>query len=491
MSISENLQAGAQHGRTPPADRARWVVLGVVLSGFFMILLDGTIMNVAIPVLQQDLGSDYAAAQWMMSGYALAFGLMLIPAGRLGERFGHRRVFIAGLALFTLASLLCATAGDGAQIVGWRVLQGVAAGAMNPAVLALLQTTFAPAERGRAMVFYGAAAGTAAALGPVLGGVLIAADLGGWSWRPIFLLNVPIGIVLLVLAARVLPSARGRGGSLDPVGIALLSATLLLLTYPLIQGYEQGWPPWVAVSLAASAGALAAFVGWQRRRLRTGAVPLIDVRLFGYRSFAAGAGVTVFQLGAFASLQFALSAYLQLGLGRSALDAGFALLPFAVGTVVGSALSHRVYRRLGRPALHLGSVLLAAGTAGVVLTVRLAGTGTDALFLAPATLVAGIGAMLLGAPLIAVALADVPTESAGTAGGLLACAQRIGHALGVAVVGTVLFGALPAGSQSAPNGSLASAYTTAVQLAGLACLGAAVVTFLLVYLLPGRRSASR
>jgi EmrB/QacA subfamily drug resistance transporter len=489
MSTAGNLrQASGQP--TAPQDRTRWVVLGVVLAGFFMILLDGTIMNVAIPVLQEDLGSDYAAAQWMMSGYALAFGLTLIPAGRLGERFGHRGVFIAGLAAFTLASLLCATAGDGAQIVGWRVLQGVAAGAMNPAVLALLQTTFAPTERGRAMVFYGATAGTAAALGPVLGGLIIAADLGGWSWRPIFLLNVPIGVVLLVLALRVLPGSRGRGGSLDPVGIALLSATLLLLTYPLIQGYEQGWPAWVPVSLGASACALAAFVGWQRRRLRTGAVPLIDIRLFGYRSYAAGVAVTVFQLGAFASLQFALSAYLQLGLGQPVLDAGLALLPFAVGTVVGSALSNRIYRRLGRSALHLGGALLAAGTAGLVLTIRLIGPAVDAFLLAPATFVAGIGAMVLGAPLIAVALTDVPTESAGTAGGVLACAQRVGHALGVAVVGTTLFGALPAGSQFAPSGSLPSEYTAAVQLAGLACLGACVAAFLLVFLLPRRQSAS-
>lgn len=473
-----------------PPSREQWTVLAVVMGGFFLILFDGTIMNVAIPVLQRDLGTGYSAAQWMMSGYALAFGLLLIPAGRLGERWGHRRVFITGLAVFTVASLLCATAGSGAEVVGWRVLQGGAAGLMNPAVLALLQVTFAPAQRGRVMVYYGATAGIAASLGPVLGGVLIAMDLGGWSWRPIFLLNVPLGVVLLLLAGRFLPATRGRAGSLDPVGVTLLTATLLLLIYPLIQGYEQGWPSWVAVSLAGSGLALAGFLGWQRRRLRTGAVPLIDIRLFTFRSFAAGVGVTVFQLGAFASLQFVLSAYLQLGLGTPVLGAGLALLPFALGTVLGSVLSDRTYRRLGRRALHLGSALLAAGTAGVILTVRLAGPGVDALALAPASLVAGVGAMMLGAPVIALALTDVPPDSAGTAGGVLACAQRVGHALGVAVVGTALFSSLPAGARSAPSGSLVAEYGTAVQWAGLTCLAAAVMSFLLVFLLPGAGRAA-
>ncbi|HEX6472306.1 MAG TPA: MFS transporter [Streptosporangiaceae bacterium] len=473
----------------PQPDHGRWAVLAVVMIGFFMILLDGTIMNVAIPPLQQDLSATYSEAQWMMSGYALAYGLLLIPAGRLGDRLGHKRLFLAGLAGFTLASILCGTAGSAGQVVAWRVVQGGTAGLMNPAILAMIHAVFPPAERGRAFVWYGATAGVAAALGPVLGGLLISWDLGGWGWRPIFLLNVPIGLVALAAAAAVLPASRGRGGSVDPVGTVLLTLALMLVIYPLIQGYNVGWPAWTFVCLAAFVPALAAFVAWQVRRLRRGVAPLIDIRLFRMRSFAAGVGVTLGLFVSFASLQFALSVYLQLGLGASAIVAALALLPFAVGTFIGSSVSDRAVRRLGRRALHLGAGLLFAGTAGVIATIHYVGVDVDALWLAPDTLVAGIGAMLLGAPIINIILTDVPGQDAGSVGGVIATAQRVGHALGIAIVGTALFAVLPRGAQHAADGTLPHAYTRAVQIACLYCLGSALVTFLLVFLLAARVGA--
>lgn len=484
-SVPRSPSAVRRPGRPRP-EHGRWAVLAVVMLGFFMILLDGTIMNVAIPPLQQDLSASYGQAQWMMSGYALAYGLLLIPAGRLGDRLGHKGLFIAGLAGFTLASILCGTAGSAGQIVAWRAVQGVMAGLMNPAILALIHAAFPAAERGRAFVWYGATAGVASALGPVLGGLLISWNLGGWGWRPIFLLNVPIGIVALVAAAGVLPSSRGRGGSVDLVGTVLLTLALMLVIYPLIQGYNAGWPAWTFVALAASVPALAAFAGWQVRRLRRGVPPLIDVRLFRTRSFAAGVGITLGLFVSFASLQFALSVYLQLGLGASEVAAALALLPFAVGTFIGSSVSDRAVRRLGRRALHLGAGFLFLGIAGVIVIVHYAGVRVDALWLAPATLVAGIGAMLLGAPIINVILADVTGEDAGSVGGVVATAQRVGHALGIAIVGTALFAVLPRGAQHAANGALPHAYTDAIQIACLCCLGSALVTFLLVFLLPAR-----
>lgn len=452
-----------------------------------MILLDGTIVNVAIPPIQQDLAANYSAAQWMMSGYALAYAVFLIPAGRLGDMYGHKRLFLVGLAGFTVSSAGCALADSPLQMVLWRTGQGITAGLMNPAILALIAAVFPPEQRGRAMVRYGATAGVASSLGPVLGGLLISADLGGLDWRPIFLLNLPIGIAALVAAVYVLPEHKGRSGSPDPLGMALLAATLLLICYPLIQGYENDWPSWVFLCLAVSPLTLWMFVRWQSQRLRGGHSPLIDIRLFRSRAFSAGAAATVCQFIAFASLMFVMSAHFQLGLGDSALATGLALLPFAVGTFIGSSVSHVAVVRYGRRALHLGSGLLALGTAAVVLTVRYAGTSVDGWWLALPSTVAGAGAMLLGAPLINIVMSGAPGQDSGIAGGVLATGQRVGHALGIAVVGTVLFAALPAGAQHETPGVLADEYTTATQLAGLVCLAAALLTHLLVYLLPQQR----
>ncbi|PRX46960.1 EmrB/QacA subfamily drug resistance transporter [Prauserella shujinwangii] len=460
----------------------QWLVLAVVLSGFFLILLDGTIMNAAIPPIQRDLATTFSAAQWMMSGYALAFGVVLITAGRLGDRFGYKRLFLTGLAAFTVASALCAIATTGAEIVFYRAVQGVAAGVMNPAVLAMIRLVFPENERGRAFVWYGAVAGIAASVGPVLGGLIISTDLYGLGWRPIFLLNIPIGIVTLACGMRWLPEHRGRAGSLDLVGVGLLSATLVLLLYPLIQGYETGWPGELYLLLLLSVVLGLGFVWWQRYRLREGTGPVVDIRLFGNRSFAAGVGVAVFQFVAFAGMQFALSAYLQLGLGQSALATGLALAPFAVGTFVGSTLSNVAVRRLGRAALHWGSGLMAAGTAATALTIQLVGGSVDGLWLSPSTFVTGVGAMLLGAPIINIILTDVRSEEAGSAGGIVGTAQRVGHALGVALVGTVLFGLVSARS----GAGLVEEYTTAIQLATLCCTGAALVSHVLIYRLPRR-----
>lgn len=467
-----------------------WTVLAVVLAGFFLILLDGTIANLAIPAIQQDLAATYSAAQWMMSGYALAYGLLLIPAGRMGDRHGPKRVFLIGLSVFTVSSLLCGIAGTAGQLVLWRVTQGLGAGLMNPAILAMIHIVFPSERRGRAFAWYGATAGVAAAAGPVLGGLLVEADLNGWGWRPIFLINLPVGVCLLLIAARILPERRGRAGALDPLGMLLLTTALLLFIFPLLHGSELGWPAWTAISLAASVPALALFLAWQVRRLRAAGSPLIDIRLFRSRPFAVGIAVTLCQFVAFASLQFVLSVHLQLGLGESPTGAGVALMPFALGTLVGSSVSNLALLRLGRRALHLGGGLLVAGTAGVGVALHAAGTRLDVLWLAPPTFVVGAGAIMLGAPLLHIAQAEVSVQDAGSAGGILATAQRVGHALGIAVVGTTLFAMLPAGAREAAPGALAAEYGLAAQAAVAGCLGFAVLTSLLVFQLPHHRPAS-
>lgn len=338
----------------PTAPVRRGAVLAVILIGAFMILLDGTIVNVAVVPIQRDLDASYGAIEWIVSGYALAYGLLLIPAGRLADRIGHRRVLMIGLAAFTAVSLLCGLAATPGQLIALRVLQGAAAGVLNPPILAIIQAVYPPAERGKALAAYGATAGVSTALGPLLGGLLITWNIGGLDWRPIFLLNVPIGLAGLLATARVVPESRGRGGSLDPVGIALVSAVLLLITYPLVQGREAGWPWWSFACLIAAAPVLVGFVAWEFRRAHRGREPLIDMRLFGNRSFAAGVALGLCFFAGFIGIIFALSLYLQLGIDRPVLAAGVAIMPFAVGVLAGSWASEPLAARLGRR-VHAGS----------------------------------------------------------------------------------------------------------------------------------------
>ncbi|HEV2780289.1 MAG TPA: MFS transporter [Actinophytocola sp.] len=423
----------------PTADPRRWVSLTVVLSGAFMILLDATIVNVAIPSVQLDLGASYGSVEWVVSGYALTFGLSLIPGGRLGDRFGYRRLFVLGMLGFVTASALCGIAQTPGQLIAARVAQGVAAGLINPQIVAIIQVGFPRHERGRAFSLYGIVAGVSVAAGPLLGGLLVQADVASLLWRPIFLINVPIGVVAVLLAARLLPPTRGRGGALDGVAVVLVALALSLITVPLIEGRAAGWPAWTWLCLAAAVPVVALFVRWELRRIRNGQAVLFDLRLLRIRSLAAGAAIGLTYFTGFIGLLFMLSLHLQLGLGRSALAAGLILTAFAAGSVIGGALSDRAHARLGRGVLLLGSGLAVAGTVGVIITVALTRSGAA---LIPALFLVGLGNGFTIAPNVDIALESVPKRESGSVAGLVNTAQRIGNALGIAIVGVALFGAL-------------------------------------------------
>jgi EmrB/QacA subfamily drug resistance transporter len=439
-----------------PAERSRWLALAVVLAGAFMILLDSTIVNVAIPSIQRDLGASYGAIEWVISGYALAYGLMLIPAGRLADRYGHKRLFLLGLLGFTATSAFCGTANSPAALIGWRVAQGAMAGIMNPAILAIIQAAFAPRERGRAFGLYGAVAGIAVALGPLLGGLIIQWNVQGLDWRPIFLFNLPIGVLTMVAALRVLRESRGRGGALDLLGVLLVAGAVLLISVPLIEGRAEGWPLWTFLSLAAAIPVMALFALWEARLLRLGKDPLVDIRLFRNRSFSVGVAIGLFYFAGFIGLIFALSLYLQIGLGLSALTAGLTLLPFAAGSFAGSAASDTVAARIGTWVVLLGAGMVIAGILLALTTIRLRGIAISGWDLLPSLLVAGIGSGFVIAPNVDIVLAGVPWQDAGAASGVLNTAQRLGNALGVAIVGVALFGSLatnagPAATAAVPQ----------------------------------------
>jgi EmrB/QacA subfamily drug resistance transporter len=430
------------------ADPRRWVALAVVLIAGFMQLVDISIVNVAIPSIQRDLDTTYAQIQWVLAGYQLAFAVMLITGGRLGDIFGRKRLFMTGMAGFTLASALCGLAQNSGMLIGSRVLQGLMGAIMFPQILSVIQVTFPPRERGTAFGMFGATIGLATITGPLVGGLLIEADLLGLQWRPIFLVNVPIGIAALAVATRYLVESRApRALRPDPVGVVIVTAGLLLLVYPLVQGRDLDWPLWTFVSMAAAVPVLIGFGVYERHKKARDGSPLVDLDLFRQRSFVPGllvAGIFFMGIPAF-FLTFSL--WLQIGLGFSALHAGLTGAPFAVGSAVASAASVRLAPNLGRRILSIGSLLLVAGMLALIWTVDRYGGAVHSWQLLPALLVCGLGLGSVVAPLVTVVLAGIRGQDAGAASGVLSTVQQVGGAVGVALIGVIFFGLL--GSQAA------------------------------------------
>ena len=411
-----------------------------------MTLLDVSIVNVALPSIQEGLDASASALQWVLSGYALAFGLALVPAGRVGDARGRRRTFLAGLVLFTAASAACGLAPSAWTLVVARLLQGIGGGVLTPQVSALIQQLFAGAERGKAFGLLGGVIGLSTAVGPLLGGVILVSVAGDDAWRWVFLVNLPIGAVLLVLARRFVPAdpARGRRQPLDPVGVVLLAAGLLLLLLPLLEGRAMSAVV-AAACLVAAAGLLAAFVAWERHYARTGRTPVVDLRLMTQGPYAAGVAVGLLYFAGFTSIFFVLTLFLQTGLGYSPLAAGLAQTPFAVGGALAAPVAGRVVHRLGRPLVVAGLLTTTAGlVASWALVESLTGRVDPAVVgwaLALPLLLAGTGSGIVISPNTTLTLAEAHVARAGSAAGLLQTAQRVGSAAGIAAVGAVFFAA--------------------------------------------------
>nr|WP_312034132.1 MFS transporter [Actinoplanes sp. TBRC 11911] len=424
------------------ADPQRWKATAVALVAGFMTLLDVSIVNTALPSIRDQLHLGSGELQWVLSGYALTFGLLLVPAGRFGDARGRRDVFIAGVVAFTLASAFCGFAPNALWLIIARLVQGAAAGVVNPQVSGLIQQLFEPRERGRPFGLLGATIGVSTAIGPLLGGLLIALIGPEQGWRWIFFINVPIGAAAVVLARRWIPvlATGRRGESLDPVGVVLLGTGVVLLLLPLVQ--ERSWQSgakWLLIPAAAIV--LAAFVAWERRFGRTNTA-VIDLSLFRVRSYALGALIAMFYFAGFTTIFFIYTLYLQAGLGYSALEAGIAITPFAVGSAASSAIGGRIVARFGRPLVVVGLVTVAVGLILTDLAVRaVPGSGAGWAAALP-LLLAGVGSGLVISPNQALTLSEVPVRRAGSAGAVLQTGQRIGTAVGIAAVGALFFAQL-------------------------------------------------
>ncbi|HEU5475202.1 MAG TPA: MFS transporter [Actinophytocola sp.] len=438
MAARDAEVAGAQPGNDP----RRWRAFLVTQAGGFMVLLDVTIVTVAVPSIQSGLDASASGVQWVVSGYPLMFGLALVAGGRLGDAFGRRRMYLIALTGFVVTSAAAGAAPSLTLLVVARLLQGVAGGFITPQNLGLIQDMFRGAERSRAFGMLGATLSVSTAVGPVVGGLLIGGfgEPDGWRW--VFLVNVPLGVLALILAARLVPRIeRGSGATeIDVAGIVLLGLAVLGVLLPVVQSEDGGLSRlWWMFPVAGVF--LLAFVRWQRRRMATGRAPVVDLRLFtevvGYR---AGSVLGAVYFAGFSGVWLVFALYFQVTVGLSALVTGLVLTPYALGGV-SAALAGRVLHRWGRWVTVAGLSLVTVGFAAVALIGVVLPADQVAGWVLFPLLLAGIGGGAVIAPNTALTMTEVPARMAGVSAGLLQTGQRIGAALGTALLAAVFHAA--------------------------------------------------
>jgi EmrB/QacA subfamily drug resistance transporter len=435
----------ATHATSPvPSthDRGKWTALPLLLAGAFIVVLDFFIVNVALPSIAVGLGASESSLEWVVAGYGLAFAAFLVTSGRLGDRFGRRRVYAAGIGAFTVTSLLVGLSPDPTTLVLARVAQGVAGAVVMPQVLSIIGVTYKGDDYVKALSFYGMALGLAAVGGQLIGGALVETDFLGLGWRGCFLINVPIGIATLAVVGTMVEESRAPGRvRIDWLGSATLALGLVALLLPLIEGRQHGWPLWTWISFAAAAAILGDFVHQQLRLTRAGAGALLDLGLFKQRSFSAGLATQLFLAGAQASFFVYLALYLQQGRGLNPLDAGLVFTILAVAYVVASGPAPDLTARYGRAVVAAGGASLALGLGLFALAVHEIGVGGSILELAPGLVLVGAGIGLCFTPLSSTVLGAVDPARMGSASGMLSTTQQVGFALGVAITGVIFFGA--------------------------------------------------
>ncbi|WP_317177465.1 MFS transporter [Pectobacterium sp. HCp5_1] len=477
--MNSNYRASALPA--PAVNSPPWLGLSVLLMAGFVTIFDLFVVNVAIPSMQADLGASFAQIGFIVAGYELAFGVLLITGGRLGDVFGRRRLFVVGMAGFTLASALCGLAPSAGFLIGARILQGLAAALLFPQVYASIRVNFDGDDSRRAFGLLGMTLGLAAIAGQILGGWLVHANLFGLGWRSIFLINVPIGL-LAIAAARFIPESRTpQRPSLDWMGVALVSVGLTLLLVPLIEGPGQGWPAWSLWMLATATLLLALFYRQQERRQRSGHLPLVDMRLLLQRRFLLGVLLVLLVYSTSSSFFLCFALLVQTGLGLDPFLAGSIFAPCSVGFVLASLAAPRLVARWGTVAIVAGALVYAVSIGLLIMQVQLAGADLVAVRLIPVLVVVGAGQGFIMTPLLNLVLGFVDEVQAGMASGVISTVQQVGAALGVAVVG-ILFGtALATGDDAvAQAGQYVSAFVAGMLYNLVAALLVCILLLMLV-----------
>jgi EmrB/QacA subfamily drug resistance transporter len=424
---------GVEAGGTPDVrfTRRRWGVLAILCVGVFMLLLDGTIVNVAIPSILKALTASYSEVQWVMDAYLLVFAVSLITTGRLGDLFGRKRVFTVGLVVFTLASLACGLTPGIGWLIGFRAIQGLGGALMMPNTLSIIANVFPPQERGKAMGFWGGVSGISLALGPSLGGLLV----DGASWRWIFFINVPIGIVLLILSLRFVPESTDPSSvkQMDYPGVGLLTASLFCLTFALIEGQRYGWTSGLIIGLfVATVVGLALFIWIERKQVQ----PLMDLSLFKIRTYSVTNGVGLIMSFGMMGVFFLLPVFMQAVLGYSAIKTGLVMTPLAAVVIIASPTSGTLSDRIGPRWLMFSGMLIAA--VGFFLTMRAMKIDANWPTLILPFAVSGFGIGMVMPPMTSAVMGSVAPDRAGQASGVISSTRQIGSVLGIAVMGTLL-----------------------------------------------------
>jgi EmrB/QacA subfamily drug resistance transporter len=436
------------------ADPRRWRALAVTLAGGFMVLLDVTIVTVAVPAIQRGLGASPSGVQWVVSGYPLVFGLALVAGGRLGDALGRRRMYLIALTAFVLTSALAGAAPTLTLLIIARLLQGLAGGLLTPQNAGLIQDLFRGPERGKAFGLLGATIGLSTAVGPVAGGLIIDVfgEPNGWRW--VFFVNIPIGALALVLAARLVPkvSRRAAASDIDVVGMVLLGFSVLCVLFPVVQsdsgGLRQFW--WlflVAIPLGF------AFLRWEKRRVVAGRAPLLDHRLFTEtHGYPPGAVIAAVYFAGFSGIWLVFALFFQSGLGYSPLESGLLVTPFALGAAVASAIAGNLVNKWGRLVTVAGLATVAIGLAATAIVVAYVPVSALPLAIPLPLLLAGIGGGAVISPNTTLTLSNVPTRMAGVAAGVIQTGQRIGTAVGTALLAAVFHATASGGRYGAAMG---------------------------------------
>jgi EmrB/QacA subfamily drug resistance transporter len=409
----------------------RWLILFVILAAECMDLLDGTVVNVAAPTIHHDLQASATALQWIVGGYPLALAVGLLIGGRLGDLFGRRRMFLVGAAGFTAASTVCAFAPTTAILIGARLAQGLFGAMMIPQGLGVLREVFSAEELPKAFGLFGPVMGSAAMLGPIIGGALIALNLFGSGWRMVFLINLPLGVLAVCGAAALLPRTHGRrhAQQLDLAGAALAGVAALAIVYPLIEGHQLGWPAWTYASIAAGVGLCGLFGLHVRRLERDGRDPLVEPSIFTHRGYTAGALVLMLYFAGLVGSMLTLTLFLQLGEGFSAIHAGLTLAPFALGTAITAPIAAQKMAAIGgRALIQIGGLASLVGYAAVAVIVASAGHVSSWGMIGP-LLVIGMGMGLFVVPVFDTIISAVSDAETGSASGVLNAIQQLGGAI--------------------------------------------------------------
>jgi len=464
--------------------RRRWLILGVVLVGSFMAVLDVFIVTQGLPSIRTTLGAGVSDLELVVSAYSLVYAVFLITGGRLGDILDRKRIFLFGMTVFTVASALAGYAPSAPFLVGARALQGLGAALMYPQVLSIIQVTFKGTERSLALGLFAAVGGIGAITGNIIGGLLIQLNLAGLAWRPIFLVNVPIGIFGVVAGFLVLkPSRADRAPKLDLPGVGLISAFLVSLILPLAEGQQLGWPAWMILLLLLSLPLLGVFILYERRRTDAGADPLVDMDLFKHRSFAIGMPLVILYYVVASGFFFTFVLFLQSGLGFSPVASGLAFVAINTGFITASLLGPRLIPRLGNRLLSFAYALQVAGLVWTMLTISTSGTGLTLNELALPLSMFGLGAGFALSPLLGIILSGVPSQDVGAASGVVSTSMQIGNTVGISLFGLVFYRFLSSQLASTPV-----SYLDAFKLTLPFLIIPSISSFMLVFLLSKHRA---